>query len=367
MASTIVDYSTPDIPESSAVLKVGAVTRINAPASLVFRMLRNTETWKDWNRWVPHVTVTYQPDEEDLATSAEIAELVRNTSIAVSIDSDLTEALAEPARRRSTASGAGSRPTSPGGSVLSPGPVTRQRLASNASKASEASRNLSPPGKAANGETPAPVGHNILLESPSRPSYLMPAPPNTNATATALSHSTKRNSMSVAAKKQMHINALYGEPSVRIQLGTKMTFHVRMKLPATESRQLSVVVTELSRPNDPQDEPDPLERTPTHTISRSGVYRIVWSVGTNFAPPKSFPKWLLQGQRVHEIRPIVRGDGKEECEYVGWECQRGVLAKTVKSRYGKYIEERFREWGEGLRDFCESMGGAVERRDFSVN
>jgi len=76
---------------------------------------------------------------------------------------------------------------------------------------------------------------------------------------------------------------------------------------------------------------------------------------------------MLQAQRVHEIRPVKRGDGGEECEYTTWECQRGVLAKAVKAKAGKYVQERFEEGALGLKDFCESMGGKVDRRDFSVS
>jgi len=143
-----------------------------------------------------------------------------------------------------------------------------------------------------------------------------------------------------------------------------LTFYVKMKLPhSQEVRPMNMVVSEVSRPDDPLDEPG-LARTPTHTVSKSGVYRLVWAMATAYSPPRSFPKFLLQAQRVHEIRPIVSGDGTEMCEYWDWEAQRGILAKKVKKDYGKYMEERMAEWGTRLGDFCESMGGAVERRDF---
>lgn len=392
---------------SEAVFYVSACTRINAPASLVFRTLRNTETWRDWNRWVPRVTITFQPEEEDDATLAEIEELVRNTSIAVSYDSDITDGAVVPpspaSRRGSHARG------STGGDNISPArasgdagrtssedfippPVTRQRLLSNASKVSERPSSETPRSNSTNGlsgaqkyqaaqearrasiaagEKPPPANNAVLLESPAHPSLLMPAPANTKSTALAVSSSTKvsrrKSSTGAALRRQLHINALYGEPSVRIQVGTRMTLHMKPKLPKSyETREQNVIVTEVSRPDDPLDEAERvgLTRAPTHTVSKSGVYRLVWSLVNAYNPPKSYPKFLLQTQRVHEIRPIVNGDGSESCEYWDWEAQKGMLAKRNKKEQAKYMEERMAEWGTRLGEFCESMGGAVERRDF---
>lgn len=147
-----------------------------------------------------------------------------------------------------------------------------------------------------------------------------------------------------------------------------MTVHVKMKLPhSQETKDQSVVVTEVSRPDDPLDDgpgPGKLARIQTHTVSKSGVYRLVWGSVNSYNPPKSYPKFVLQTQRVHEIRPIVGGDGKETCEYWDWEIQKGMLAKRNQKDYSKYMEERMAEWGRRLGEFCETMGGAVERRDF---
>ncbi|KAK4905511.1 hypothetical protein LTR66_017804, partial [Elasticomyces elasticus] len=85
------NFDTPTIQASDAVLTVSSRTAINAPAALVFRTLRNTETWKDWNQFIPKVNITYQPPDVDSATAAEINELVRNTSIIGSFYSDLTD------------------------------------------------------------------------------------------------------------------------------------------------------------------------------------------------------------------------------------------------------------------------------------
>lgn len=216
--------------------------------------------------------------------------------------------------------------------------------------------------------------NSVMLEVPGSNSVLMPAPKNTGATALALAqkNSDRRKSSASgrAERKRLHLNALYGEPSVRIQEGTRMTLHIKTKLPSSphETRDLNVATTEVSRPDDPLDEPGPissLQRTQTHTVSKSGVYRLVWTVEGKYNPPKSYPKFLLQLQRVHEIRPIVQGDGKEMCEYWQWEAQRGMLAKKAK-KDAPYYQQRMDEWGLRLGEFCESMGGAVERRDFMV-
>ncbi|KIW11247.1 hypothetical protein PV08_10547 [Exophiala spinifera] len=414
--TTKTDFSTPDIPMSEATFYCSACTRINAPASLVFRTLRNTETWKDWNRWIPRVRVTHQPDDEDDATLAEVEELVRNTSIAVSYDSDITDGAApnhaqqQAALRRSLArdviesqGGEGEGRRSTDGHLFPP--VTRQQL--HAGRRSEQSDRPGRPGSSAGsparpasatnehsgaqkfqaaqearkasmeaGETPQAPQNAVLLEAPHDPSVLMPAPANTASTALAVLHNHLRHSKdggsrkSTSSRPQLNINALYGEPSVRIQLGTKLRFYTKMKLPKSpEVKPVNVVVTEVSRPDDPADDPagsavDNMTRTQTHTVSKSGVYRLVWTTENTYNPPIALPRFLLQIQRVHEIRPIVSGDGTEQCEYWDWEAQRGLLAKKTKKDSAKYIEERLVEWGQRLGEFCESLAGAVERRDF---
>jgi hypothetical protein len=450
MSDQKTDFSTPDIPQSTAVFHVSARTHINAPASLVFRTLRNTETWKDWNRWVPKVTITEQPDDEDDATIAEIEELVRNTSLAVNLDSDITDGAApgkgyghsEAYRRasgefddeetRPSVTGGtqvggmlappGSRPGTGGGErPNSPPAVTRQRLASNASRLSSdttprnnsttsangaastepAPRKISAAQKfqaaqearrgsialhASNALQPVPGeegntngGAGVLLPAPGNNNILMAAPQNTHATQLAAASRRKSTASTASTKqrRQLHINALYGEPSVRIQLNTKLTLHMRMKIPSSlELTDQRVVVTEVSRPEDPTENEIPISqlgsidhramllRTQTHTSvpSRPGQtpsYRLIWTSAS------STPKFMFFSQRVHEIRPSVDGAGNETCVYWDWECQRGVLAKkNVKTK--KYMEERMREWGVRLGEFCESMGGAVERRDFMV-
>src|ERR1700722_7989121 len=58
-------YNTPLISAAPANFIVAARYTCNAPAALVFRTLRNTETWRDWNRFCPRVTIRWQPDDSD--------------------------------------------------------------------------------------------------------------------------------------------------------------------------------------------------------------------------------------------------------------------------------------------------------------
>jgi hypothetical protein len=53
---------TPTTPRSSAVLSLSASTRIEAPAPLVFSILRETDKYPEWNTWCPKVTILAQPD-----------------------------------------------------------------------------------------------------------------------------------------------------------------------------------------------------------------------------------------------------------------------------------------------------------------
>ena len=492
MPETITDHakdshlSTPEIPSSAAVFCVHATTRISAPASLVFRTLRNTETWRDWNKFCQRVTIIQQPPEaEDEATLAEIQELVRNTSVAGSVDSAITDGAA----------------TSGGGLIgrrmsvqeeddirLSPPPVTKERLRASiasqggkarpstgsgrpqqgsidaavredgggsaadmaamavanvnaaamasqagvtghdhARKASEASAANGEGGQAiphrlsgaqkfqqsqadrkasiASGERPS-TPQNVLVEAPGNASLLMSAP-RTPAGEQAAKVAKRTNSsmgVSAATKRRISINAIYGEPSVRIQMGTRMSLWLKMRLLANSlgsDRELAVVVTEVSRPEDNEElllaasrngntnnpsimlnagGPDgeineddevylqqQMQRMQTHIPAKQpGVYRIVWNMTTSYAPPRSYPKWMLQAQRVHEIRKVVRGDGKEECVYEDWECWRGMLASRTEKKFKRYWDERVENWGQGLGAYCEAMGGDVERRDFQV-
>ena len=302
-------YTTPLVPASSASLIVHASYTCSAPAALVFRTLRNTETWKDWNRFCPRVTIRHQPDDSD--------ELEEMEYYAVSGGFASPAAASDAIRRKSIE-------------------VRELEQARHASLASS-------------------TGSGKVENAMRRASHV--------------------------SRRQLH--AAGGEPSARLKDGTKCTFHVRMKLPEKQAdyTDATLVVTEVSRPNDPANDDYStldaaqlaaagaglgLSAVQTHTdAGASGVYRIVWASD----PPKSR---TLLAQRVHEIRPLPpaedgAGVEAERCEIVTWECQRGILARVVKRMSGRYIQERFEEWVKGLGEYCEAMAGSrVERHDFGV-
>jgi hypothetical protein len=297
-------YSTPLVPAATANFIVAARHTCNAPAALVFRTLRNTETWRDWNRFCPRVTIRWQPDDLDEREAMEFW----------------------------TAKGGhfGS-PAAAAGAVQQVHVDGTERRRSSQSHPLEAGQDASSAGKRKSTDT--------------------------------------RHASSIALAKSLQ--QMGGEPSVRLKNGTKMTFHVRMKLPykLTDYTDSPLVVTEVSRPNDPVNDDYSLTAMPTHTdAGTSGIYRISWALD----PDKGiggggYPKSMLRSQRVHEIRPIVDETGKEtSCEIVTWECQKGILARVVKSLYGKYLQERFEEWVKSLGDYCEEFVGKVDRRDFGV-
>lgn len=341
-------FNTPLIPASQAALIIHASTRIDAPASLVFRTLRNTETWRDWNNFVPRVTIRSQPPE-DIVTDTEIEELILNTSYLVSMDSDLTEGGGPPVNNAApppvAPSTDDSRRASVGSGKSSDGLSGAQRFqqSQEARRASTASGTYGKSGIAsALIETASPATGGVLIHSvPGR----KPTP--------ATTHKRRRSSL----------NAMYGEPSIRLKVHTAMTFHCRMGLPLLPGKykDMLLVVTEVSRPDDVLDEPNSgLTRSKTHTLSRSAVYRIVW--GTDHKAERT-PRFMLSSQWVVEVQPVVRGDGKEECEITLWESLKGLGAGGVRRRQ-EYLFEMFTAWALGLRDYCEAMGGAVERRDF---
>ena len=377
-------FNTPLIPASAATLIVHASTRVDAPASLVFRILRNTETWRDWNNFIPRVTIRSQP-KEDLATDTEIQDLILNTSYLVTIDSDLTDGGPPPPKKSVSpppAKGAdNSRRASLASGKSGDGMSAAQRFAQNqaARRASTASGMSGKSGISASGVAPANAGAlGDTADSSPRPASPAPAKlVETSSPGTGgvlIQHGGSPNGQKPVtpsqSRRRSSLLAMYGEPSVRLKVNTTMTFHCRMSLPAKPGiyKDMQLVVTEVSRPDDLQDGwDDPntgLTRSTTHTLSRSGVYRIVW--GTDHKAEKH-PKFMLTTQWVVEVRPVVRGDGKEECEITIWESMKGLSAGGIKKKYQGYLFEMFTSWVLGLRDYCEAMGGAVERRDFINN
>jgi hypothetical protein len=301
---------TPGIPATRAQLILCASTFVNARAALCFGKLLDTSVWRDWNHLVPEVAIRSQPPEDEW----DAPFLSRNPS---------------------TARGAQSPPRSPADSRL--GSISDVGFSRDASldvpphaRPCTSSPNLYPPLGSKVG-----TGNHLPIHDPFE----------------------GRRGLSPTSEpvRRFSLSSNGGEPSVRLRLGTLMTFKVVLDQSKPEKqRKTELVVSELLRPGD-----QPAGQNP--------VYRIMWESDTDLTFPYSLPKWLLFCQRVTEIRPVIRGDGKEECEISTWECQRGLLAPLVKKYYGKYLQRMFQQNVEGLRDYCEAMGGAVDRRDFSVS
>jgi len=67
---------TTSVSRRDAILTLSASTRIHAPASLAFAIVRDTSCYGAWNTWVPRVTIHEQPD----GAAADSAELEPATS-----------------------------------------------------------------------------------------------------------------------------------------------------------------------------------------------------------------------------------------------------------------------------------------------
>lgn len=405
MNSGSAQYSTPNITASEAILTLHHKINIDAPAAVVFRSLRNTETWRDWNRFIPRVTITWQPPENDSVTAAEINELIRNTSIAGSFDSDLTDGGSGNRRPRSpdekppprfrlnSVSSQMSEGGQPRPSQSSDGPTNglgplegrgsvssimsdgSQKSGAQLFQDAEESRRSS----IAAGEEPPPIENTLASPPVHRPSVAMP-PPNTGGKKkgskpkyTQVVTAGGGGARSIAAHQAL-MN-VYGEPSVRLQIKTKMSFWMRMKAASpSETTEGQFIVLEISRPDDPNTEKNTtgLTRSHTHTLDRAGKYRIVWASDTDGSSLLAFknvfssskaPSHGIQIERVHEIEVT----GEETCIYRTWELQKGYAAKGVKKKSGDYLQKMMEVWCSGLKDFCESLHGPqIARRDFSI-
>ena len=412
----LAQWSTPLLPAASATYVVHATDTINAPAALVFRTVRNTDTWKDWNKFTPKVVIRKQP-EEDAATDAEFRELViLNTSLALNADSDIASSLPPGAMTRRLSQS--NKDEDPGLKLFLD--ANKGRRGSYASTKSNASNKQPPPPGSSHGQPtipeedpstanlPKPIASESLFSSPAPDGGLVAAPPasplprqNPFTDAAAASNS-RRGSLAAPqsasqfysgtspqsshGKRKLSLVSIYGELSVRLIVGTQLTLFTKPKLPQYPQifKEIPVTVTEVSRPPDALDNPDgsgdtfnsytitspagvtssALSKSHTHTTSSQGVYRIVWTADSK-------AKFLLLVQRVWEFRPkiVTSGNGMKEewCEVKVWECGKGM---TVKSTMGEqsYVQKRLEETLRGVGEFCETLGGkGIARRDFSIS
>jgi hypothetical protein len=127
---------------------------------------------------------------------------------------------------------------------------------------------------------------------------------------------------------------------------TSLTFYAVMdsKKPNKES-PTQLRVTDMSTPSKQTDyvPRDILDKDSTFTSDLGSVYRISWGVEGGFVARG------LKTERFHEV--IVLGEN--ECEVRTWECQGGILARTVKWFFDKTLDEKFKDWCDGLKKFSE--------------
>lgn len=118
-----------------------------------------------------------------------------------------------------------------------------------------------------------------------------------------------------------------------LQIGTKVTFHVRMDPDSTKPQAATdaqLVVTEYVAPN----------------AGTGTTGRIVW-VG-DYDAPGSMSRSLLTAERVHEVTDVEGGT-----EVRNWECQVGWMVYVVKWMYGAKLNHNFELWVQDLKKFVE--------------
>lgn len=301
--------STPAIPASRAKLTLSASTFANARAALCFSKIVDTSVWRDWHQLVPEVIIRSQPagDEWETPFASRNPSTVPRTPTPTQGQKD-----------------------SHVGSIGDVGFGRDASLEVPTHTLTPGSPNSNPPLGSKVG-----TGNDLPIHDPFE--------------------GQRGLSLTSERARRLSMSTIHGEPSVRLRVGTRMTFQVVLD-PSKPGkyRKTEFVVSELIRPGD-----QPPGQKPT--------YCIMWESDTRMTFPQSLPKWLLFAQRVTEIRPVVRGDGKEDCEIRTWECQRGLLVRFVKRYYGDHLQRMFEQYVQGLREYCEAMGGAVDRRDFSIS
>jgi len=126
------------------------------------------------------------------------------------------------------------------------------------------------------------------------------------------------------------------ELSSTLQNGTQMTLHVHMDRNSPAETDVHLVVTQFEPPDS--------------ATNKTG--RIAWS--SDYTASGTLPRFLLQAERVHEIKPVDEGRGSE---VRNWEVQVGYAAYAVRWMYGRVVQEAFERWVEDLGRYV-SLGSA---------
>lgn len=109
--------------------------------------------------------------------------------------------------------------------------------------------------------------------------------------------------------------------------------------------EVPLIVTDMSTPSSPSDyiPQETLSSDASYHSDLTKLYRICWA--TNAGWPG------LHTERFHEI--IDLGEGR--CEVRTWENQGGLLARSVKWMYGKFLGKKFEGWVEDLKKYAEKV------------
>lgn len=142
-----------------------------------------------------------------------------------------------------------------------------------------------------------------------------------------------------------------------LHVGTSFTLGVIMDAKHPKSvTPTQCRVTDISTPEQISEyvPNDVLEQDGSYDSDRRRVYRISWTTEGGFLARG------LKSERINEV--IDLGDGKSI--YRTWECQGGILARVVKWKYEKVLNDKFALWCANLKKQSErayNLGDGRER------
>lgn len=136
-------------------------------------------------------------------------------------------------------------------------------------------------------------------------------------------------------------------PHLRMEQGVNMIFHVRMTpTDRQNSRETCTHVDHL--------------RLRKAESTLPAVTRVRWDMHNAAVMTPSF---VLKAQRTHEIEELADGT----TEYRNWETFAGILAKTVRKRYGDTLRDRFADWAQDLKRYVEGReNGGVRMAEMAA-
>jgi hypothetical protein len=128
-----------------------------------------------------------------------------------------------------------------------------------------------------------------------------------------------------------------------LQLGTRVTFHVRMDPTSSQPQAAAdthLVITEYVPPD----------------AAKGTLGRICWKM--DFDAPGTMGPSLLTAERVHELKDVEITEGENVLrgtEVRNWECQVGWLVYVVRWMYGERLHRNFELWVQDLKNYVEGL------------